>query len=151
MSLSPSAPAAVLSVGLGWEVGGRPSNPLAAFRKLLSCPRSEPCTEAQPSPQITVHFDKMLTTNAHLRKEIEDLRFEKAAYDHVYQQLHRRLLMQKKTMNVAIEQSAQAYEQRCVGGRSWVEMSLSPPLSIWRHTLGHLCARCLLRNLKASS
>nr|XP_014714160.1 coiled-coil domain-containing protein 63 [Equus asinus] len=61
---------------------------------------------------ITVHFDKMLTTNAHLRKEIEDLRFEKAAYDHVYQQLHRRLLMQKKTMNVAIEQSAQAYEQR---------------------------------------
>uniref|UniRef100_G3TGB6 Coiled-coil domain containing 63 n=1 Tax=Loxodonta africana TaxID=9785 RepID=G3TGB6_LOXAF len=61
---------------------------------------------------VTVHFDKMLTTNAKLRKEIEDLRFEKAAYDHVYQQLHRRMSMQKKTMNVAIEQSAQAYEQR---------------------------------------
>ncbi|XP_006737054.1 coiled-coil domain-containing protein 63 [Leptonychotes weddellii] len=61
---------------------------------------------------VTVHFDKMLTTNAKLRKEIEDLRYEKAAYDNVYQQLQRRLLMQKKTMNVAIEQSAHAYEQR---------------------------------------
>ncbi|KAM6166397.1 coiled-coil domain-containing protein 63 [Erethizon dorsatum] len=61
---------------------------------------------------VTVHFDKMLTTNAKLRKEIEDLRFEKAAYDNVYQRLQRRLLMQKETMNVAIEQSAQAYDQR---------------------------------------
>ncbi|XP_005403223.1 PREDICTED: coiled-coil domain-containing protein 63 isoform X1 [Chinchilla lanigera] len=61
---------------------------------------------------VTVHFDKMLTTNAKLRKEIEDLRFEKAAYDNVYQRLQRRLLMQKKTMNEAIEQSAQAYDQR---------------------------------------
>nr|XP_031525936.1 coiled-coil domain-containing protein 63 isoform X1 [Vicugna pacos]XP_031525937.1 coiled-coil domain-containing protein 63 isoform X1 [Vicugna pacos]XP_031525938.1 coiled-coil domain-containing protein 63 isoform X1 [Vicugna pacos]XP_031525939.1 coiled-coil domain-containing protein 63 isoform X1 [Vicugna pacos]XP_031525940.1 coiled-coil domain-containing protein 63 isoform X1 [Vicugna pacos] len=61
---------------------------------------------------VTVHFDKLLTTNAKLRKEIEDLQYEKAAYDNVYQQLHRRLLMQKKTMNVAIEQSAQAYDQR---------------------------------------
>uniref|UniRef100_A0A8C3WHX5 Coiled-coil domain containing 63 n=1 Tax=Catagonus wagneri TaxID=51154 RepID=A0A8C3WHX5_9CETA len=61
---------------------------------------------------VTVHFDKMLTTNAKLRKEIEDLRYEKAAYDSVYQQLHHRLLMQKKTMNMATEQSAQAYEQR---------------------------------------
>ncbi|XP_010839685.1 PREDICTED: coiled-coil domain-containing protein 63 [Bison bison bison] len=61
---------------------------------------------------VTVHFDQMLTTNAKLRKEIEDLRHEKAAYDNVYQHLRRRLLTQKKTMNVAIEQSAQAYEQR---------------------------------------
>ncbi|XP_025745558.1 coiled-coil domain-containing protein 63 isoform X1 [Callorhinus ursinus] len=61
---------------------------------------------------VTVHFDKMLTANAKLRKEIEDLRYEKAAYDNVYQQLQHCLLMQKKTMNVAIEQSAQAYEQR---------------------------------------
>uniref|UniRef100_A0A2I3TJV1 Coiled-coil domain containing 63 n=1 Tax=Pan troglodytes TaxID=9598 RepID=A0A2I3TJV1_PANTR len=61
---------------------------------------------------VTVHFDKMLTTNAKLRKEIEDLRFEKAAYDNVYQQLQHCLLMQKKTMNLAIEQSSQAYEQR---------------------------------------
>ncbi|XP_054449986.1 coiled-coil domain-containing protein 63 [Pteronotus mesoamericanus] len=61
---------------------------------------------------VTVQFDKMLTTNAKLRKEIEDLRYEKAAYDNVYQQLHRRLSLKKKTMNVAIEQSAQAYGQR---------------------------------------
>ncbi|XP_066111163.1 coiled-coil domain-containing protein 63 [Saccopteryx bilineata] len=61
---------------------------------------------------VTTQFDKMLTTNAKLRKEIEDLRFEKAAYDNVYQQLRWRLSMQKKTMNVAIEQSAQAYDQR---------------------------------------
>uniref|UniRef100_A0A3L7HRB6 Coiled-coil domain containing 63 n=2 Tax=Cricetulus griseus TaxID=10029 RepID=A0A3L7HRB6_CRIGR len=61
---------------------------------------------------VTVHFDKMLTSNAQLRKEIEDLLFEKAAYDHVYQQLQRRLQIQQKTMNIAIEQSALAYEQR---------------------------------------
>ncbi|CAO2629514.1 Coiled-coil domain-containing protein 63, partial [Lemmus lemmus] len=61
---------------------------------------------------VTVHFDKMLTSNTQLRKEIEDLLFEKAAYDHVYQQLQRRLQTKKKTMNLAIEQSAQAYEQR---------------------------------------
>ncbi|XP_005876324.1 PREDICTED: coiled-coil domain-containing protein 63 [Myotis brandtii] len=61
---------------------------------------------------VTTNFNKMLTTNTKLRKEIEDLRFEKAAYDHAYQQLHGRLLMQKKIMNEAIEQSAQAYEQR---------------------------------------
>lgn len=99
-------------VGLGWEVRGRRCNTLAAFWKLVSCPRSEPHFEAQLSLQVTVHFDQMLTTNAKLRKEIEELRHEKAAYDNVYQHLCRRLLMQKKTMSVAIEQSAQAYEQR---------------------------------------
>eukprot|EP00069_Balaena_mysticetus_P011155 bmy_07017T0 len=67
---------------------------------------------AELDEKVTVHFDKMLTTNAKLRKEIEDLRYEKAAYDNIYEQIHRRLLMQKKTMNVAMEQSAQAYEQR---------------------------------------
>ncbi|XP_074061776.1 coiled-coil domain-containing protein 63 isoform X3 [Macrotis lagotis] len=61
---------------------------------------------------VTVQFDKMLTTNSKLRNTIEDLRFEKAAYDQVYQKLHRRFMMQKKTMNVAIEQSTQAYNQR---------------------------------------
>ncbi|XP_036620184.1 coiled-coil domain-containing protein 63 [Trichosurus vulpecula] len=61
---------------------------------------------------VTVHFDTMLTTNFKLRNAIEDLRFEKAAYDHVYQELHRRLVMQKRTMHVAIEQSTQAYNQR---------------------------------------
>ncbi|XP_008845766.1 coiled-coil domain-containing protein 63 [Nannospalax galili] len=61
---------------------------------------------------VTIHFDKMLTDNTRLRQDIEDLLFEKATYDHVYQQLQRRLQAQKKTMNMAIKQSAQAYEQR---------------------------------------
>uniref|UniRef100_F1LTP5 Coiled-coil domain-containing protein 63 n=1 Tax=Rattus norvegicus TaxID=10116 RepID=F1LTP5_RAT len=57
---------------------------------------------------VTVHFATMLTSNAQLR-DIEDLLFEKAAYDHVYQQLQR--LQTQKKMNVAIEQS-RPYEQR---------------------------------------
>ncbi|XP_032953856.1 coiled-coil domain-containing protein 63 isoform X2 [Rhinolophus ferrumequinum] len=61
---------------------------------------------------VSLQFHTLLTTNAKLRKEIEDLRYEKAAYDNVSQQLHRRLSVQKRTMNVAIEQSSQAYEQR---------------------------------------
>ncbi|XP_042524886.1 coiled-coil domain-containing protein 63 [Dipodomys spectabilis] len=61
---------------------------------------------------VTVHFDKMMSANTRIREEIDTLRFEKAAYDNVYQQLHKRLLTQKKTMNMAIEQSAQAYRQR---------------------------------------
>ncbi|XP_069877631.1 coiled-coil domain-containing protein 63-like isoform X3 [Dipodomys merriami] len=61
---------------------------------------------------VTVHFDKMMSANTRIREEIDTLRFEKAAYDNVYQQLHKRLLTQKKTMNMAIEQSAQAYKQR---------------------------------------
>lgn len=79
----------------------------------------------------------MLTTNAKLRKEIEDLRYEKAAYDNVYQQLQRRMSMQKKTMNMAIEQSSQAYEQRwAVGDTPGAEMSLRPLLSTWAWPLG---------------
>ncbi|CAK7314652.1 Coiled-coil domain-containing protein 63 [Vulpes lagopus] len=85
----------------------------------LSRARRELGFEAQPRPQVTVHFDKKLTANAKLRREIEDLRYEKAAYDNAYQKLQRLLerqklclLMQKKTRNVAIEQSAQANEQR---------------------------------------
>ncbi|XP_007489897.1 coiled-coil domain-containing protein 63 isoform X1 [Monodelphis domestica] len=62
--------------------------------------------------QVTIQFDTMLTTNSKVRQNIEDLRFEKAAYDNVYQQLFRRLQMQRRTLNVAIEQSTQAYNQR---------------------------------------
>lgn len=83
----------------------------------------------------------MLTTNAKLRKEIEDLRYEKAAYDNVYQQLHRRLMIQKKTLNVVIEQHAQAYDQRCAGEETLeAETSLRSLLSIQLPTLGHLCS-----------
>ncbi|XP_007489899.1 coiled-coil domain-containing protein 63 isoform X2 [Monodelphis domestica] len=62
--------------------------------------------------KVTIQFDTMLTTNSKVRQNIEDLRFEKAAYDNVYQQLFRRLQMQRRTLNVAIEQSTQAYNQR---------------------------------------
>lgn len=105
-------------MALGNEMGQRPDSPPGTFWNLVLHPRNETCFEAWPFQQVTVHFDKMLTTNAKLRKEIEDLRFEKAAYDNVYQQLQRCLLMQKKTMNLAIEQSSQAYEQRWAGDRS---------------------------------
>ncbi|XP_044541354.1 coiled-coil domain-containing protein 63 [Gracilinanus agilis] len=62
--------------------------------------------------KVTIQFDTMLTTNSKVRQNIEDLRFEKAAYDNVYQQLFRRLQMQRRTLNMAIEQSTQAYNQR---------------------------------------
>lgn len=93
---------------LGWEVGKDLLNPQMPSGSFSAAPRVSPVS----TQQVTVNFDKMLTTNAKLRKEIEDLRFEKAAYDNVYQRLQRRLLMQKKTMNAAIEQSSQAYKQR---------------------------------------
>lgn len=112
LSLSPSA---LNSSGPGVGGWGKTSQPSMLLFRSLS---HEPCFEAHPSPQVTTNFNKMLTTNAKLRKEIEDLRYEKAAYDHVYQQLHRRLSMQKKTMNEAIEQSAQAYEQRWAEGET---------------------------------
>lgn len=93
---------------VAWDVGASDLPPVLRSRK-------RPCFETQPSQQVTVHFDKMLTNNAKLRREIEDLRFEKAAYDNVYQQLQQRLLTHKRTMNFAIEQSSQAYVQRCAG------------------------------------
>ncbi|XP_049643725.1 coiled-coil domain-containing protein 63 [Suncus etruscus] len=61
---------------------------------------------------VTTNFDKMLTANAKLREEIDNLRCEKASYDHVYQELRKRLLVQKRTMYSAIELSSQAYKQR---------------------------------------
>ncbi|XP_074868931.1 coiled-coil domain-containing protein 63 [Carettochelys insculpta] len=61
---------------------------------------------------VTVHFDTILTTNAKLREEIENLRVQKAIFDNFYSKLHKKLEQQKKTMDTAIEQSTQAYEQR---------------------------------------
>ncbi|TFK14008.1 solute carrier family 25 member 33 [Platysternon megacephalum] len=61
---------------------------------------------------VTVHFDTILTTNATLREEIENLRCQKAIFDNFYSKLHKKLDQQKKTMDTAIEQSSQAYEQR---------------------------------------
>ncbi|VTJ59824.1 Hypothetical predicted protein [Marmota monax] len=98
---------------MAWDVRQRvgPSHLPSAFWMLVLQPREQPCFETQPFQQVTEHFDKMLTSNAKLRQEIENLRFEKATYDNIYQQLCQSLLSQKKTMNLAIEQSSQAYEQ----------------------------------------
>ncbi|XP_007653540.1 coiled-coil domain-containing protein 63 isoform X1 [Ornithorhynchus anatinus] len=62
--------------------------------------------------QVTVQFDTLLTSNAKLRQDIDNLRFEREAFDIVYQHLYKQVVHQKKIMNVAIEQSTQAYDQR---------------------------------------
>uniref|UniRef100_A0A8D0H3P9 Coiled-coil domain containing 63 n=1 Tax=Sphenodon punctatus TaxID=8508 RepID=A0A8D0H3P9_SPHPU len=62
--------------------------------------------------RVTVHFDTILTTKAKLREEIENLRCQKGIFDNFYSRLHRKLDQQKKTMEVAIDLSTQAYEQR---------------------------------------
>ncbi|NXT95720.1 CCD63 protein, partial [Anhinga rufa] len=61
---------------------------------------------------VTVHFDTILTRNNKLREEIENLRIQKAVLDNFYLKLHKKLDQQRRRMNTAIEQSAQAYEQR---------------------------------------
>ncbi|KAF1466055.1 Coiled-coil domain-containing protein 63, partial [Megadyptes antipodes antipodes] len=61
---------------------------------------------------VTVHFNTILTRNNKLREEIENLRIQKAILDNFYSKLHKKLDQQRRRMNTAIEQSAQAYEQR---------------------------------------
>ncbi|NWZ50887.1 CCD63 protein, partial [Haliaeetus albicilla] len=61
---------------------------------------------------VTVHFDTILTRNNKLREEIENLRIQKAILDNFYLKLHKKLDQQRRRMNTAVEQTAQAYEQR---------------------------------------
>ncbi|KAF1527066.1 Coiled-coil domain-containing protein 63, partial [Eudyptes sclateri] len=61
---------------------------------------------------VTVHFNTILTRNNKLREEIENLRIQKAILDNFYSKLHKKLDQQRRRMNTAVEQSAQAYEQR---------------------------------------
>ncbi|XP_052653929.1 coiled-coil domain-containing protein 63 [Harpia harpyja] len=61
---------------------------------------------------VTVHFDTILTRNNKLREEIKNLRIQKAILDNFYLKLHRKLDQQRRRMNTAVEQTAQAYEQR---------------------------------------
>ncbi|XP_062999874.1 coiled-coil domain-containing protein 63 [Elgaria multicarinata webbii] len=61
---------------------------------------------------VTVYFDTVLTTNAKLREEIENLQCQKSVFDNIYLRLHKKLEQQKSTMDLSIEQSTQAYEQR---------------------------------------
>ncbi|XP_055963168.1 coiled-coil domain-containing protein 63, partial [Sorex fumeus] len=84
---------------------------------------------------VTVSFDKMLHANAQLRSEIEGLRSQKAAYDHVHQQLRRRLVVQKRTMKNAIEQSSLAYEQRLEAGARMAALQERQEKDITQHNL----------------
>uniref|UniRef100_A0A670II90 ODAD1 central coiled coil region domain-containing protein n=1 Tax=Podarcis muralis TaxID=64176 RepID=A0A670II90_PODMU len=61
---------------------------------------------------LTVYFDTILITNAKLREEIENLQCQKSVFDTIYSRLHKQLEQQRKTMDLSIEQSTQAYEQR---------------------------------------
>ncbi|KAL8180087.1 UNVERIFIED_CONTAM: hypothetical protein K2H54_006100, partial [Gekko kuhli] len=61
---------------------------------------------------VTVYFDTVLTTNAKLREEISNLLCQKSIFDTIYSRLHKKMEQQKKTMDVSIEQSTIAYEQR---------------------------------------
>ncbi|XP_060105388.1 coiled-coil domain-containing protein 63 [Heteronotia binoei] len=61
---------------------------------------------------VTVYFDTILTTNGKLREEISNLLCQKSIFDTIYSRLHKQLEQQKKTMDVSIEQSTVAYEQR---------------------------------------
>ncbi|NXF50168.1 CCD63 protein, partial [Oceanites oceanicus] len=61
---------------------------------------------------VTVRFDTIMTRNNKLREEIESLRIQKAVLDNFYLKLHQKLDEQRRRMNTAVEQSAQAYEQR---------------------------------------
>ncbi|XP_053257249.1 coiled-coil domain-containing protein 63-like [Podarcis raffonei] len=61
---------------------------------------------------LTVYFDTILITNAKLREEIENLQCRKSVFDTIYSRLHKELEQQRKTMDLSIEQSTQAYEQR---------------------------------------
>lgn len=67
-----------------------------------------------PSPQVTVRFDTILTTNNKLQEEIENLRIQKATLDNFYSKLHKHLAQQKRRMDTAIEQATQAHKQRYV-------------------------------------
>ncbi|XP_054852847.1 coiled-coil domain-containing protein 63 [Eublepharis macularius] len=61
---------------------------------------------------VTVYFDNILTTNAKLREEISNLLCQKSVFDGIYSRLHKKLEQQKKMMDVSIEQSTIACEQR---------------------------------------
>ncbi|XP_042336628.1 coiled-coil domain-containing protein 63 [Sceloporus undulatus] len=62
--------------------------------------------------QLTVHFDILLTINAKLREDIDNLQIQKSVFDGIYWRLYRQLDQQRKTIDFSIERSMLAYEQR---------------------------------------
>ncbi|KAH0631796.1 hypothetical protein JD844_019611 [Phrynosoma platyrhinos] len=55
--------------------------------------------------QLTVRFDTLLTINARLREEIENLQIQKTVFDSIYWRLYRQLDQQRKTIDFSIERT----------------------------------------------
>ncbi|KAM4707126.1 coiled-coil domain-containing protein 63 [Discoglossus pictus] len=63
---------------------------------------------------ITTKYNMTVKVNAKLRGEINDLRFQRTAFDSFYQKLMKELTNQKAIIDTVIEHSSVAHEQRCV-------------------------------------
>lgn len=62
--------------------------------------------------QKTVKFNKVLTENARLRNEIDNLLVQRSQFNETYKALTARLDVSKQIMMNLIEQATAAYEQR---------------------------------------
>jgi len=62
--------------------------------------------------QKTVKFNKVLTENARLRNEIDNLLVQRSQFNEAYKALTARLDESKQIMMDLIEQATAAYEQR---------------------------------------
>lgn len=62
--------------------------------------------------QKTVKFNKVLTENARLRNEIDNLLVQRSQFNEAYKALMARLDDSKQIMMDLIEQATSAYEQR---------------------------------------
>nr|XP_060642392.1 coiled-coil domain-containing protein 63-like [Anolis sagrei ordinatus] len=62
--------------------------------------------------QLTVRFDTVLTINAKLRDDIDNLQVQKSIFGGIYWRLYKQLDQQRKAIDLSIERSMQAYEQR---------------------------------------
>ncbi|XP_062820337.1 coiled-coil domain-containing protein 63 isoform X2 [Anolis carolinensis] len=62
--------------------------------------------------QLTIRFDTILTINAKLRDDIDNLQVQKSIFGGIYWRLYKQLDQQRKTIDLSIERSMQAYEQR---------------------------------------
>ncbi|KAM6051623.1 coiled-coil domain-containing protein 63 [Theristicus caerulescens] len=86
----------------------------AKVKQANSSKRLEKQTETRERRlyNATVHFNTTLTRNNKLREEIESLRIQKAVLNNFYLKLRKKMDQQRRRMNTAVEQSAQASERR---------------------------------------
>ncbi|NXJ81420.1 CCD63 protein, partial [Trogon melanurus] len=61
---------------------------------------------------VTVRYDTILTRNSELLEEVKSLRVRKAVLGNIYLKLHEKLDQQRRRMNAAVEQTAEARKQR---------------------------------------